>query len=166
VAASAAAPAAPMRNGVGNTGSAPPVISTSRARSSGQPAIGLSTFTRIKGGQVMLGMHSRLSIAGSLRGSTRPTSRTQGRCLRRSMRSRLYFWPSQPGRQRSSDVAHHRRCARLAEGPLWGELPSGNIPRRASGIGAWSTFARVASMDRIQTHTRPSSGCNGRSDKG
>jgi hypothetical protein len=29
-----------MRNGVGNTGSAPPVISTMRARSSGQPATG------------------------------------------------------------------------------------------------------------------------------
>src|SRR5882672_5313756 len=39
-AASVAALVSPMRNGVGNMGSVPPVISTARARSSPQPAIG------------------------------------------------------------------------------------------------------------------------------
>src|SRR5439155_13877539 len=42
VAASAAAAVSPIRNGVGKIGSIPPVISTSPARSSGQPAIGKS----------------------------------------------------------------------------------------------------------------------------
>src|SRR5262249_7806242 len=42
MAARAAALVSLMRNGVGNIGSVPPVISTARAHSSGQPAIGKS----------------------------------------------------------------------------------------------------------------------------
>ena len=63
-AASAAAPVSPMRNGVGRIGSVPPVISTARARSSGQPAIGKSvrSASLVMVGTPPSSRHQHLSI--------------------------------------------------------------------------------------------------------
>ena len=91
-------------------------------------------------------------------------ARMQGRARERS-REELYQWldlmaarrraapgyvepsPAQrAGAQRLCALSHRRRCPCRLEGPLSGRLLSGNLPRRASGIGASRPLRRIPAI--------------------